>query len=480
MFSAVKYYAILAVTVAIYFGVSKLIFDKVNEASPKVIDELFHLPQAKAYCKKKFTHWDEKITTFPGLYLIASCISDYYECNTYNLRFINLVGSVINLLLFSSILKFTYEKSSEGTLKIVLQALNLAILPPLYFYSHVFYTDTLSLSFLLMYTRCSLVKNHKGFLIIFAVCSVLMRQTNIVWVAMVFGQKVLDILVRSSRVFSNHYLTSLDIGKETRIAYNIDRAKLKQYYNLRDMYVAAIFHVKSLFRGTIKNITVHEFNYLAIHLVLFSFFISFVILNGSIVVGDKTAHTATIHLPQLFYFLIFYGVFGLIYVLNKAVLTFKAMLNNKLVVVSMLAVFLLIVHFNTIDHPYLLADNRHYTFYIWNRWFGKYFFAKYVSTVAYVFLAFNLYENLRHQNCISFLMSYSFCATLVLCLQRLIEVRYFLVPYLVLRLRFVRPSYTMVVLELVWYLLLNYVTFDIFFNKEIMWDDFSYPQRIIW
>lgn len=30
-------------------------------------DEFFHIPQAQVYCKNKFTDWDDKITTPPGL-----------------------------------------------------------------------------------------------------------------------------------------------------------------------------------------------------------------------------------------------------------------------------------------------------------------------------------------------------------------------------------------------------------------------------
>lgn len=37
-----------------------------------VQDELFHIPQAQRYCLGKYSLWDPKITTFPGLYLYSS------------------------------------------------------------------------------------------------------------------------------------------------------------------------------------------------------------------------------------------------------------------------------------------------------------------------------------------------------------------------------------------------------------------------
>ena len=38
------------------------------------------------------------------------------------------------------------------------------------------------------------------------------------------------------------------------------------------------------------------------HLLVVVGFVVFVIINGSIVVGDKTHHQASLHLPQLYYY----------------------------------------------------------------------------------------------------------------------------------------------------------------------------------
>ena len=35
-------------------------------------DEWFHIPQTQQYCRGNYQHWDPKITTFPGLYLLAA------------------------------------------------------------------------------------------------------------------------------------------------------------------------------------------------------------------------------------------------------------------------------------------------------------------------------------------------------------------------------------------------------------------------
>lgn len=479
MNSSMKYNIYLGFTIAVYFTASKFIFDKVHDTTRIVIDELFHIPQGLAFCNRNFTYWDPKITTLPGLYLASSVLlADYFKCNTYNLRFTNLIGSVFNLIFFASIFKFTYG-NNQPFLN-VLQALNLAILPPLYFFSHVYYTDTLSLTFLLIFSRLCFTSKFKISILLLGLWSVLMRQTNVVWVAMVFGHKTLDMLIRTSRVFGNKYLTKTTSRGSSIIDYDIDNTKLKRYYGLPDIYVALKYHLSSGFVTFFKYLTLQDHLILLTHIIILASFLTFVVVNGSIVLGDKQAHEATIHIPQMFYFLIFYGIFGLPYVMLKLTTTVKLIFGNKLKVIILILIFLVIVHFNTVSHPYLLADNRHYTFYVWNRWYGKYNFAKYVSVPVYVFLLINLYANLKDQNCISFLLPYSICAFIVLSLQKMIEIRYFLIPYIILRLRFAKPSALVVFCEFLLYMFLNVVTFYLFFTKEIIWKDFDYKQRIIW
>jgi alpha-1,2-glucosyltransferase len=50
-------------------------FAVISQVAPDpYIDEIFHIPQVKAYCTGDFAQWDDKITTPPGLY--ATCIVD--------------------------------------------------------------------------------------------------------------------------------------------------------------------------------------------------------------------------------------------------------------------------------------------------------------------------------------------------------------------------------------------------------------------
>ncbi|CAG9558115.1 unnamed protein product [Danaus chrysippus] len=465
---------LLMATMALYFMASKILFDKVNETSKMVI-------QGLSFCNRNFSYCDPKLTTLPGLYLVTAAFKDiYFPCITYILRFINLGASCLNLTLFSSILKFIYGNQNDNQCKVIFQALNLALLPPLYFFSHVYYTETLSLLLLLMFSTLCFINKSKYLIFIFGVLSVLMRQTNIAWIAMVFGFKVLNILIRSSRVFGNNYLRNTMLSKRSLIARDIDTSKLKRYYGLTDVYIALKYHLPTFFTNSFQFITTMDWFLIVQQLMIMILYVVFVFINGSFVVGDKDSHTPTLHLPQMLYFLLFYGVFGVPYVLRKLLSTLKLLYRNKLLFVLIACVFLVVVHYNTIVHPCIVADNRHYTFYIWNRWYGKYDYAKYATVPLYVFLLFSLYDNLKDQNCITFLLPYSMSLFLVLCLQPLVEIRYFLTPYIILRFRFAHPSFKTVLFEFVWYVTLNVLSFYIFFTKEIIWSDINNIQRIIW
>ena len=100
------------------------------------------------------------------------------------------------------------------------------------------------------------------------------------------------------------------------------------------------------------------------YLIILIGFLAFVIQNESIVVGDKTAHSASFHAVMLLYFFALNLVLGFPACLEMEVrrLSWKAW--AALVLIFGLG-FGYVIHRYTMVHPYILADNRHYTFYIW-------------------------------------------------------------------------------------------------------------------
>jgi alpha-1,2-glucosyltransferase len=153
-------------------------------------------------------------------------------------------------------------------------------------------------------------------------------------------------------------------------------------------------------------------------------------------------------------------------------------LKNVLAFLFLAFLMTIIIKYNTVIHPYLIADNRHYTFYVWNRLFGRNEFFRFAFIPVYIFGFFVIFKSLRGS--IGFKIFFVISTVLTLCLQGLIEVRYFLIPYLILRLSKSTVIKKWTILELAINIAINYVTFEIFFTREVTWKDFEEPQRIIW
>lgn len=209
-------------------------------------------------------------------------------------------------------------------------------------------------------------------------------------------------------------------------------------------------------------------------------FLMFVYLNGSIVVGDKTAHEATLHITQVFYFATFTLIFGWPHFLSSVMPFIKFTWRNKLLMSTLTLICFCIVHFNTLVHPYMLADNRHYTFYVWNRFYGRYYLFRYAMVFVYIFALYGILSKISNSNDLSFLTMHVLATILVLAMQKLIEIRYYLLPYILFRVQIKKTTTMVLVLESLSYIVLNSFTLYLFFEKDIIWDTYDYPQRLIW
>lgn len=376
-------------------------------------------------------------------------------CDTYTLRLVPLACSVINFLLIyeiKSLMLYTADKRAESD--VLLETLSLITLPPLYFFAHVYYTDVPSITTLLFMILFSLTKCHK-LSTIFGAASVLMRQTNIIWVAGSLGVHLVDKMMM--KVYPK--------TKRENLTFANFMFALKAHFRRPQLLMEFI-------GGSIQD-------FYGYFLIILSF-IAFVFFNGSIVVGDKTAHEASIHIPQLFYFSLFVLVFGASLWIPQLLKAHKIFGNWKYVVaiVFLASAITHAVQYNTLVHPYMLADNRHYTFYIWNRFYGRYDWARFAVIPVYVFGLVTIFNSL--DGSIGFKIFFILSTVLTLCLQKMIEVRYFFIPFLLLRLNQTKVSKTWTFVELLVNLFIGYLTFSIFFTTEIKWKDFNDIQRIIW
>jgi len=182
-----------------------------------------------------------------------------------------------------------------------------------------------------------------------------------------------------------------------------------------------------------------------------------------------------------------------------------------------LACSFLAVHFNTIIHPYTLADNRHYVFYVF-KMFRLYPALKYLAIPAYYACAWSTIQALvsptktvsrvekqapgekikidlskdtaDRQPCrISFVIIWLATTALSVVTAPLVEPRYFILPWIIWRLHVpcgrttnLRNGYDIrLILETVWLLAINVAVSYTFLFRTFTWA--SEPgnlQRFIW
>lgn len=158
---------------------------------------MFHVRQAQEYCKGNFDVWDPKITTPPGLYLLSVLAKPVLGCDISSFR---LVAAASLLGLFFVVFEiYSAQVSDDGSNgRNDLEgfawhnALNIALFPPLFFFSGLYYTDIPSTLSVMLFWYLFQTSHKESwppsgsqglFLTFSGVISLLFRQTNIFWVA---------------------------------------------------------------------------------------------------------------------------------------------------------------------------------------------------------------------------------------------------------------------------------------------------------
>ncbi|PFX18520.1 putative Dol-P-Glc:Glc(2)Man(9)GlcNAc(2)-PP-Dol alpha-1,2-glucosyltransferase [Stylophora pistillata] len=461
------------------FAVSMGIFLQFNtKQSQPYMDEIFHVPQVQKYCDYKFDEWDPKITTLPGLYLISfACLRALaflvghelrVVCSTFFLRMVNTLFLMGNVWLLRQILfrlhcdktrqsrkgdKPTAEEKTSPT-KCSVTALVLALFPLLYFFTFLYYTDSSSTFFVLLLYYLSLRGNH--FIAAFiGAASIVVRQTNVIWVVFTAGVTTIETLQPA--------------GKETASSTFV--TELKEY-------------ITSFYNNFFK-----VFKCLWAYGIVVACFAFFVVINGGIVVGDKSQHQARLNFPQLFYLLTFTLAFSSSQLLlpqdvANYLKTFQNTVKKPLYIIGLLLAALsmiLIIYKFTYVHEYLLADNRHYPFYIWRKVYARHWLVKYALVPLYIFSAYCIHRQLSLTQPRTWLAMFYVCVSIVTVPQKLLEFRYFIIPYIFYRLHSPLGSYTRLALECTLYAAVNAITFYLFLEKPFHWAHSPKAvQRFMW
>lgn len=448
-----------------------------NTIKQPYMDEIFHIPQAKRYCQGNFTYYDPKLTTPPGLYILSflriwlrdkilmrrpELICDIIDLRRTNHLVTIFIFIIIVLIQLSSynaaglVRRSGFKKRISYTLdqcttldlaKIVLSSIIIISLPPLFFFNSLYYTDAASLLFILLTYLFS--TNDQHFLAsLSGISSIFFRQTNIVW------------------VFYCACLVVIKTIEERDNTTDSSSSNPNCYYNF-------------LFNNTFIVNLIKRCLFYAIVGVLF---VLFVVVNKGIVLGDKEAHQPKLHLAQILYYLGFCSVFGACWIFHPRILKRFLYFTIRSPITAIIAIALItyIISFGRYAHPYLLADNRHLTFYIWRRILDRHnSYVPYLLTPVYLISTLSVWQHLRGKNSGKQMLLYIFCTMLVTIPNGLLEPRYFIIPYIFLRLS-VESSLMNLLIEMGQSLAINIGMYYLFMYKTFRWSDSPEVQRIMW
>jgi alpha-1,2-glucosyltransferase len=157
-------------------------------------DEVFHIPQAQAYCVGDFHVWDPKLTTPPGLYAFSTVFGNLggiRNCDVFTLRLFNVLVLALTVAYTASCYVIINRPSNASPFRVSPAALhtayNIALFPPLFFFSGLFYTDVLSTCLVLRMHKFFLQRDRGISLYVAGILALTLRQTNIFWIAVYMG-----------------------------------------------------------------------------------------------------------------------------------------------------------------------------------------------------------------------------------------------------------------------------------------------------
>ena len=345
---------------------------------------------------------------------------------------------------------------------VIWESLAIATLPVLFFFTFLFYTDPGSVFFTLL-TYYLHLRGCRWLSALAGAMAVLFRQTNVVWV----GFCVLEVISEEVAVFvQRHRLKNESTPKPTQLSFILHcvrvlllRAKLSDllWFCVRLLHLAAP------------------------HLLVCCGFVAFVLYNGSIVVGAKTDHQAALHFAQVYYFAAFCVASSVSH--HASVQNVARFLNflrsNILTVLTFIVVSAWLLWNFSFAHRYLISDNRHYTFYIWSKILNRHPLARVALIPAYLFAFWCVNVGLAHKS-VLWRAAYFLCVVVTLVPSPLLELRYFIAPYLFWRLSGNFSSKLPLYIELVLNLLINALTLHVFIFKTFSWPDSDDLQRFMW
>ena len=361
------------------------------------MDEYFHYNQFKKYYEGDYAAWDSKITTPPGLYYLQKIFSFFTGGSLPAMRAIScfIFG---NLFAVFAMKIYDFQDYNRNNL---MRTLNLIITPTIFFFNFLDYTDSASLALITMSFYYCLVGSvwRMGFSSLLAVC---VRQNNIIWA----GYLLLY------RIIADH---SVAIGSIHGNIFKSIFGFIKILFTNRNQIIK-------------KNIG---------QILIFPLFVWYMYTynGGRLLFGDHSNHKPTFHPSQLLYLSVFLFInlpMTLADYLHSLKETFNRLYYSRHAFAAylfLLSACLILVDKFSYVHPFILADNRHYIFYLY-----RYFkWAKYPLCLVYPFLIIVLVRRIiiSQEKLIKFI-SWACISLVYLMLSELVEFRYYAVPFVMI------------------------------------------------
>ncbi|KAH9328963.1 hypothetical protein KI387_001071, partial [Taxus chinensis] len=344
---------------------------------------------------------------------IAPCFQDL--CSTAILRSVNIVLAIICcLLLYDILIELRPNVYTKNATK---WAFVFSLYPLHWFFTFLFYTDVGSTTAVMgMYLAC--LKRSYWLSALLGCLAIILRQTNVVWMTFVACIGVMDYAENCGgqydRVVKNDALLS-STSEFNNVNRNVDHTYLRNRKNINSNKISTntvseenVHHTRSNYSDVVGELHVLAYRlwwqkwrilitFFPFLLVLMAF-AAFVVYNGSIVVGAKDAHAVSPHFAQILYF----GLASTVamapvhFNFGQAVALYHSFKEGRMkflicCLITLVAGFVS-VRFFSLAHPYLLADNRHYPFYIWRKFIHAHWLMKYLLIPLYVYSWWSIFH----------------------------------------------------------------------------------------
>ena len=342
---------------------------------------------------------------------------------------------------------------------------------------------------------------------LFGAAAIFYRQTNVIWLAFCLCQlvllnaenlvknqdiRLLDKQIKETTLPNITAISQQQRNKRHSILFELlvrkpSEGLLSQEFDLQKLpfrlYREDFWGKKLIYPDLMKCF---DMSIIQPYFLVITTFVFFVCVNNGIVVGDRSNHEASFHVVQLFYFLTFACIFNFssfLFNLKKIKNLINFLKSNvKLIFALVLPLSLILVANFTFEHPFLLADNRHYTFYIWSRLFKRFEAFRYIVVPVYISCAYLFFRNISLAGkSLGWIISFCACVFIGLVPQKLIEFRYFIIPFYIYRLNVIQLTWKEIIAEFLFFILINYLTLNLFLNKVFYWPSSPQePQRFMW